>query len=520
MHKIKYYIGHTTNAEDRYKASSGGLGTAIIKYLLSKPDYGTGITFTFNKEECKYQPNLIHSASELNICGSIYHDIDIARFIAQNIKGISDGLVVTCPPCQVSAIRQICKKNGIKVFVISYCCSGQTTIEGTWKYYELIGVDRRQIAYMQYRGNGWPSGIQIHMEDGRKVCRDNYTEPWTTIHQSWLYRPKKCFFCKMDTEKKADISLADPWLDKYKKEDKIGHTLFLSITENGQQVIEYMAENSMIEYMESDYDEYAIAQKPNIQKEIQVKEHKKYLKTVEKLVNNKIYRKWATASLSKMKIHVSLLRQLKRFESRKSMIDSIMNLLKRIRNKYRRMYYSKRMNTYGQNFNIGEVTVNNPRCIYIGKRVGIGDGTYLGPVTEYAGIAYNPKIIIGDGTWIGKHCSIASIEKVEIGKNVLFAGHVHITDHSHGYEDIERPIKPQRLICKGAVIIEDDCWLGFSCEILSGVHIGKHCIVAARAVVTKDVPPYSIVAGNPARIVKQYNFETKKWEKKQNEKNT
>ena len=96
---------------------------------------------------------------------------------------------------------------------------------------------------------------------------------------------------------------------------------------------------------------------------------------------------------------------------------------------------------------------------------------------------------------------------------MLFAGHVHITDHSHGYEDIEQPIAPQRLISKGPVIIEDDCWLSFSCEILSGVHIGKHCIVAARAVVTKDVPAYSIVAGNPARIVKQYNFETKKWEK-------
>lgn len=96
---------------------------------------------------------------------------------------------------------------------------------------------------------------------------------------------------------------------------------------------------------------------------------------------------------------------------------------------------------------------------------------------------------------------------------MLFAGYVHVTDHSHGYEDINKPISEQPLISKGPIVIEDDCWLGFSCEILSGVHIGRHSIVAARAVVTKDVPPYSIVAGNPARIVKQYNFETNKWEK-------
>lgn len=159
------------------------------------------------------------------------------------------------------------------------------------------------------------------------------------------------------------------------------------------------------------------------------------------------------------------------------------------------------------------ITINNPKCIYIGKNVGIGSNTYLGPVTEYAGISYNPKIIIGDGTWIGKNCSIAAINKVQIGKNVLFAGHVHITDHSHGYENINEPIFKQPLISKGPIIIEDDCWLGFSCEILSGVHIGKHSIVAARAVVTKDVPAYSIVAGNPARIVKTYNQTTQKWER-------
>ena len=62
-------------------------------------------------------------------------------------------------------------------------------------------------------------------------------------------------------------------------------------------------------------------------------------------------------------------------------------------------------------------------------------------------------------------------------------------------------------------MIEDECWLGFGCEILSGVHIGRHSVVAARAVVTKDVPPLSIVAGNPARVIKTYNKETKKWER-------
>ncbi len=188
-------------------------------------------------------------------------------------------------------------------------------------------------------------------------------------------------------------------------------------------------------------------------------------------------------------------------------------LYKRICNRLRYIRWARKLGSHEGRFMLGErVEINNPQCLHLGKNVGIGDYAFFLPVIMYNGHSYKPSIVIGEGTWIGKRCSIASIEKVEIGKHVLFAGYVHITDHSHGYEDITQPIGPQTLITKGPVIIEDDCWLGFSCEILSGVHIGKHCVVAARAVVTKDVPPYSIVAGNPARIVKQYNFETEQWE--------
>lgn len=159
------------------------------------------------------------------------------------------------------------------------------------------------------------------------------------------------------------------------------------------------------------------------------------------------------------------------------------------------------------------LVIHNPQCIYFGKRVGVGDNTYFGPIVSNNGDTFHPRIEIGDETSIGKNCSIAAIHGVSIGKNVLFARNVHITDHSHGYELPDVPIVKQKLISKGPIVIDDQCWLGFSCEILSGVHIGRHSIVAARAVVTKDVPPYSIVAGNPAKIIKQYNPETKQWEK-------
>lgn len=188
-------------------------------------------------------------------------------------------------------------------------------------------------------------------------------------------------------------------------------------------------------------------------------------------------------------------------------------LLGKIKHKIQKLYWSRRFGAMVGYIRMGkDITFQNPECLYFGKGIGIGKYAYFLPCTEYAGIKYSPKITIGDGTWIGIRNSFACIDKIEVGKNVLFAGYVHVTDHSHGYENVDEPIMEQKLISKGPVTIEDDCWLGFGSEILSGVHIGRHAIVAARAVVTHDVPPYSIVAGNPARVVKQYNFETKRWE--------
>lgn len=189
-------------------------------------------------------------------------------------------------------------------------------------------------------------------------------------------------------------------------------------------------------------------------------------------------------------------------------------MIERILSFVRWVYWSRKFGSADGKVRIGaQVTIQNPECLHFGGNVTIGKYSYFLPVKHYAGIEYNPQIVIGSGCRIGIRNSFASIHSINIGKNVLFAGYVHITDHSHGYEDLSRPIFGQPLSTKGGVVIEDECWLGFSCEILSGVHIGKHSIVAARAVVTKDVPAYSIVAGNPARVIKQYNQNSKQWER-------
>ena len=109
-------------------------------------------------------------------------------------------------------------------------------------------------------------------------------------------------------------------------------------------------------------------------------------------------------------------------------------------------------------------------------------------------------VIIGDHTRIGLHNTI--IGPVEIGSHVNLAQGITVTALNHNFDDTEKRIDEQG-VSTNPVTIEDDVWVGANAVILPGVTIGNHCVVAAGAVVTKDVPPHSLVAGVPAKVIKQ-----------------
>ena len=109
-------------------------------------------------------------------------------------------------------------------------------------------------------------------------------------------------------------------------------------------------------------------------------------------------------------------------------------------------------------------------------------------------------VIIGDHTRIGLHNTI--IGPVDIGNHVNLAQGITVTALNHNFSDINKRIDEQG-VSTNPVTIEDDVWVGANAVILPGVTIGEHCVVAAGAVVTKDVPPHSLVAGVPAKVIKK-----------------
>ena len=109
-------------------------------------------------------------------------------------------------------------------------------------------------------------------------------------------------------------------------------------------------------------------------------------------------------------------------------------------------------------------------------------------------------MMIGDHTRIGLHNTI--IGPVLIGNHVNLAQGITVTALNHIFENSEKRIDEQG-VSTSAVVIEDDIWIGANAVVLPGVTIGHHSVVAAGAVVTKDVPPHSLVAGIPAKVIKQ-----------------
>jgi len=176
---------------------------------------------------------------------------------------------------------------------------------------------------------------------------------------------------------------------------------------------------------------------------------------------------------------------------------------------------------YRANFStIGEKTfiekplkIMNPQNIDIGNNVTIEQSVTLYSVGEYNKKIYNGKIRIGNNVYINNNCNLTSAKSITIKDNVVMAFNVSCFDFNHDYSDISLCVKYSGLSVIGDIVISENCWIGMNVSIIGSVYLGKNCIVGANSVVTKSFPENTVIAGNPARIIKKYDEKNKIWKK-------
>ncbi len=157
--------------------------------------------------------------------------------------------------------------------------------------------------------------------------------------------------------------------------------------------------------------------------------------------------------------------------------------------------------------------VGRPLHIIGGKHIEVGENVQIfrnariDAITSWqiAGQLFNPKIKIGNNAVINSYCHIGCLDRVEIGDYTTVGARTYITDHTHGtvgMDDLLLPPRHRKLYSKGPVVIGKYVSIGEGCAIMPGVTIGDHAVIGANSVVTKDIPPYCVAAGNPAKVIK------------------
>lgn len=191
------------------------------------------------------------------------------------------------------------------------------------------------------------------------------------------------------------------------------------------------------------------------------------------------------------------------------MFGKIINLIRRVLISLRVRELKKKLGSLGSGSYVSRSCSfqgEGERRIYIGDNTIIGSHCILGCWQHYRKETHEPIIEIGNNCFISAFCQLSAVQRLKIGNDVIIGHFVYISDNNHGeatLESMKLPPVKRPLASKGPVIIEDRVWIGDKVSILTGVTIGEGSIIGANAVVTHDVPPYSVVGGVPAKIIKR-----------------
>jgi len=257
---IAYYLGYATDYKIRYNSSSGGLVTALLCYMLKKGIIDGALVTTMSREN-PLEPKVILATTEeeiISASGSKYCPVPLNAALDKIIN--SDGrFAIVGLPCHIQGIRKFeninDKLRNKIVMHFGLFCANTASFLGTEYFLRKWGVQMEDIREIRYRGEGWPGKRTIVLKNGSKIKIEKWATQtlYATIHGSAFhfdFTPTRCLLCPDQTNELADISFGDAWLPELLKTEKVGVSLVMSRTEEGEKLLKEAYEEGIVKIIE------------------------------------------------------------------------------------------------------------------------------------------------------------------------------------------------------------------------------------------------------------------------------
>jgi len=240
---IDCYTGYSTDSDIRWKATSGGIITSLLIYLIrNKLINGALLTRTSMDNPLIAEPFLARTEDDiLSAMGSKYVPVALNQLLS---KILSEGgkFAVVGLPCHIQGIRRAeLKVAGLRdkiIYHFGLVCSRTMSRRGVEYILRKIGVSTNDVAELKYRGEGWPGNIRVLLKGGKSKKLSNQRSLWSEIFGGHFFAPFCCTLCYDHLNEFADISFADAWISRIVKEDKNGTSLIVTRTPAGAKLLD------------------------------------------------------------------------------------------------------------------------------------------------------------------------------------------------------------------------------------------------------------------------------------------
>lgn len=282
---LSCYIGHSNDENIRYNSSSGGLITQLLIYALEEGIVDGALVTRMKKDDpLEPEPFIARTKEEIiEASRSKYCPVPLNIGLKEIIDSENgEKFAVVGLPCQLNGIRNAEKLDKTlenKVILhLGIFCSHTDSFKGTEFFCKKLGIKKEEIVKLDYRGSGWPGGINIHLKNGTKKEIKLNDHLFIGFHNSCLFSPLPCVLCNDLTAELSDISFGDAWLPEIMSTEKIGKSVLISRSNAGEQLLKSAVSKDLIKLSHLNHYEVTESQEGFLHyKKINIKERINYM---------------------------------------------------------------------------------------------------------------------------------------------------------------------------------------------------------------------------------------------------